>query len=391
MASIITQAISNAIVSPIVECVDVDGVVRRVNVEDVLERIDVNALVDRIDINRLLERIDWNHLLNDKIDVNTIVAKVDVNRMLMQTDMGSIVAHSTTGMATEVLDALRSQVIVLDLWIMKGVGWCTCRRRWNYLPPVYDRTAAALGNGNGENESEVPSGRVRKAMAVQERYCGILSKAIAMLIDVMFVTFSFACLAVLADQCWSILTGERQPSVDNGGVWAGGLYGLYWFLYFFLCTVLVSKTLGMNIVGLKIVVDRRSSSRVAARTEEDDDNVNVPFGRALLRTLLLPLTSVVMPLLGLIGIIRRDGRMLHDWVAGTGIIYKWDAHMAHFRSKSSNFKRRRLNGGSENNIRTPLLEGVDFGAEQREQDASPTEYATFRSNVRESSEYENVV
>jgi uncharacterized RDD family membrane protein YckC len=382
--NILTQAISTAIVSPIIECVDVDGVMRRVNVEEVLERIDMNALVDRIDINRILtERIDWNDLFQNHIDVNALVARVDLNEVLMRTDMGSIMKHSTTGMATEVLDALRSQVVVLDLWIGKGIKWCTCRR-FNRLPPAYvnaerpvgESNDSGLQSDNADDPEALPRGRMRKALAVQGCYCNIVSKAIAMLIDVTFLTMSFAILIIIVDRCWAVLTGEQkglEPFIGSGGKWAGAAYGVYWFLYFFLSVLLVGRTLGMGIVGLKVVVDQRSLSRA---TEHED---GVSFGRAFVRTLLLPFTSIAMPLLGVIGILRRDGRMLHDLVAGTGIVYKWDAHMAHLRERTDASKRMVATNPSESNLHTPLLRG-DSQSTLRQREAeneTPTAYATF--------------
>lgn len=99
------------------------------------------------------------------------------------------------------------------------------------------------------------------------------------------------------------------------------LYCVCWFLYFWLALLPTGQTIGMLIVGIKL---RNSSNGSDYFTN----------GQAALRTLVLPLTLTIMPPLGAIGYFRRDGRMLHDIVAGTGLVYAWDAQMAKARRKA---------------------------------------------------------
>ena len=85
-----------------------------------------------------------------------------------------------------------------------------------------------------------------------------------------------------------------------------------------------------------------------------------------------------MPPLGAVGLIRRDGRMLHDLVARTGIIYLWDAKLAKMRQKAMQLER------SESNMTTPDEEEVDeldnLMGEEVEDDTdgeAPQGYSTF--------------
>ena len=58
--------------------------------------------------------------------------------------------------------------------------------------------------------------------------------------------------------------------------------------------------------------------------------------QGLPRTALLPLSAMILPLLlVVVGLWRHDGRMLHDVVAGTALIYKWNTAMAKFRAYAS--------------------------------------------------------
>ncbi|MCJ7436824.1 MAG: hypothetical protein MUP97_03575 [Acidimicrobiia bacterium] len=90
-----------------------DGVLNLVDVDAVLEHIDVNKLLDRIDLDRLLDRIDIDQLVA-RVDVNAMVAKVDVEDLVQRTELGAIIADSTSGVAQRVLDSIRARAVSLD-------------------------------------------------------------------------------------------------------------------------------------------------------------------------------------------------------------------------------------------------------------------------------------
>ena len=90
-----------------------DGVLDLVDVDAMLDHVDINRLLERVDINRLLERIDVDALM-DRIDVNAIVGKVDVEELVQRTELGAIIADSTSGVAQRVLDSIRAQAVSLD-------------------------------------------------------------------------------------------------------------------------------------------------------------------------------------------------------------------------------------------------------------------------------------
>lgn len=98
-------------------------------------------------------------------------------------------------------------------------------------------------------------------------------------------------------------------------------YCIYWFLYFCLSPLLSGQTIGMAIVGIKLV--------------NADTGADISACRVLLRTALLPLTLQLLHLVR-IGTCRRDGRMLHDLVARTGLVYKWNARLTSMQSVPCN-------------------------------------------------------
>ena len=92
-----------------------------VDVNALVERVDINALLSRVDINALLRQVDVNALL-DRVDVNKVAERIDMDELVEHTDLGAIIARSSGGMASEALDAARSQAVGLDQFINRWVG-----------------------------------------------------------------------------------------------------------------------------------------------------------------------------------------------------------------------------------------------------------------------------
>ncbi|MGO9782775.1 MAG: hypothetical protein ACLPKE_26780 [Streptosporangiaceae bacterium] len=110
----------------------VELVVSAVNVNAVLDQVDLNAVLDQVDINQVLDRIDLNRLL-DRIDLNDLVQRIDVEALVKQTDFGAVIAASSSGVAGDVLDVVRSQAVGLDEFIARWMG--RLRRRPYTGPP----------------------------------------------------------------------------------------------------------------------------------------------------------------------------------------------------------------------------------------------------------------
>jgi len=300
------------VANPIVECIDVDGVVRK---------IDVNAVLDRVDINALLDRVDFDRHLN-KIDFNRVLARVDVNSVIARSDLGAIIAQSTTGVFGSVFDTLRTQLVLVDL-----VCFRIARFRWRIggptrLPPK--PIAPSEGGDEVREPPFYPRGRMAKAVAVQGRYTGFFSKAVAIFIDIGLVTLMFAVLMATIQLGLMLFQGstkeDAKQSVDRSNFWVIPFYCIIWWLWFFVGVSLVGQTVGMSIAGIKVVHAKK--------------NFELSACQAAIRTALLPISLTLMPFLGAVGFFRRDGRMFHDIVAGTGIVYRWDAKMAEIREKA---------------------------------------------------------
>ncbi len=140
LAEHIVPLIVDAIdIDAILEKVDVDKIVSKVDVDKIVDRVDVDKIVERVDIERIVERIDVQKII-ERVDVNAIVDEIDIDALVEQTELGSIIARSTTGVATEILDVIRSQGVGLDDFILRWGNRLVGRRRrlatWPDGPPL---------------------------------------------------------------------------------------------------------------------------------------------------------------------------------------------------------------------------------------------------------------
>lgn len=282
------------VVSPIVECLDVDGVARRIDVNDVAQRIDINELVSKIDVNALLE-------------------KVDINALIDRSDLAAIVAQSSSGVFAGVMDNLRFQIVRVDLFLLQIFQFGK-----QMLPPA---------PGMIDQHTPFPKKTTQKAIAVQLHYCGIFSKSIAIGTDaaLLFVVQALFTLLIEAalkrvNDLFLHLSFSKETTEQDEFLMASFLNAISSFCYFWIAIALTGQTIGMAFVGIRVV-----------NTNGDKD---VSFTRSALRTALLVVTFAMWPIAMLVGVARRDGRMPHDIVAHTGVIFKWNARMARLREKN---------------------------------------------------------
>ena len=122
-AEILAQAVAERAVELVVSALDVNALLDRVDLDAVLDRVDLDAVLDRIDLNGLLERVD----------LNSILQHVDVDALVEQTDLGAVIARSSSGVASDVLDVVRSQAVGVDEFLARWIG--RLRRRPYNGPP----------------------------------------------------------------------------------------------------------------------------------------------------------------------------------------------------------------------------------------------------------------
>jgi uncharacterized RDD family membrane protein YckC len=111
------------------------------------------------------------------------------------------------------------------------------------------------------------------------------------------------------------LTG-RDIAWNRGDIWVVIACGAWEFVYFAYCWAASGRTVGMALFGVRVV---------------RDDGSDASGRRAVVRTLALPLSFLFLGL-GFVGIVLGgQRRALHDVIAGTAVIYSWDARAARLR------------------------------------------------------------
>ena len=104
--------------------VDVNALLARVDVPVLLDQVDLNAVLARVDVNAVLDRVDIGAVL-DHVDINDVLGRIDMDTLVEQTDLGAVIARSSGGVASEALDAGRSQAVGLDQfidrWVQRGL------------------------------------------------------------------------------------------------------------------------------------------------------------------------------------------------------------------------------------------------------------------------------
>ncbi len=143
----LAQAVAERVVSIVMDAIDMDALLDRIDVDAVIARVDVDSVVSRVDVDHLIDRVDVEKII-ERVDVKKIVERIDIDAVMEQTELGSIIARSTTGVASEVLDLIRSQGVGLDDFVARWVNRIL-RRRPEDLPlgPAALVPSAAVTSG----------------------------------------------------------------------------------------------------------------------------------------------------------------------------------------------------------------------------------------------------
>jgi uncharacterized RDD family membrane protein YckC len=436
----LAQAVAERVVEVVVQALDLNEIISRIDVNRMLDEVDVNHVLERIDMDRLLDRVDVNGIvgradvdaivrrvdidaLMDRVDVNALIDRVDVDTLIAQTDLGGIIAKSTSGFASEALDTLRSQMVMIDQYADRVV-WRAERRKGerprtpSYAPhdgggpPVHavlphrrvaaDRTdppheppapagatvlpsdpaAPAAANSAGPTAppydpaappspadgTDLPRGPAVPAIANPPRalvtpgadplahddtaagghtsddrraqsgsaprargtrahgtrgtwtslhghYAGGASRLAAWIIDAAASTGAFTVALAAVSYAATVITGH-SVSYSRSNWIVATIYVLWLFAYFAYPWGLSGKSLGMAVLGIRVVAK---------------DGTHAGWRRAVVRTLALPLSFLLLGL-GLVPILlQKQNRALHDFIAGTAVVYAWDARAARIR------------------------------------------------------------
>ena len=150
---------------------------------------------------------------------------------------------------------------------------------------------------------------------LQGHYAGFASRFLAFVVDVAIITAVSVLILAAVNFVASIVTG-KSTNFDRHDIWVVIAYVAWAFIYFAYWWGLNGKTPGGGLFGVQVLTD---------------DGGDVSGRRAIGRALAFPL-SILILCLGFLGILLGDRRRaLHDVIAGTVVVYSWDARAARLR------------------------------------------------------------
>ena len=138
----------------------------------------------------------------------------------------------------------------------------------------------------------------------------------------------FAVGALLVQSAMRVVF-QSSFEVDEVGAPVVVAFALWSFLYTAGSLAATGRTIGKAILGVMVV-----------RT----DGAKVNVRRAALRTLMFPLSFMLLGIGFLMGLVRGDRRELHDLIADTGVIYAWDAGTAQLRERAAGTENDQISG-----------------------------------------------
>ncbi len=152
--------------------------------------------------------------------------------------------------------------------------------------------------------------------SLQGDYCGAVSRLAAFALDLVIGSLLFTLALAAVSFSVSIVTGHPTHFTREGSVVIAAISVVWLFLYFAYCWATTGKTPGMTLLGIRVV---------------RADGAHAERWRAVVRTLILPISValffVSLPLI----LLQRAHQAPHDLIAGTAVVYAWDARAAKWR------------------------------------------------------------
>jgi len=152
-------------------------------------------------------------------------------------------------------------------------------------------------------------------VSAQGQYAGSASRFAAYLIDLVASTILYSLALSLISYLWEIVTGS-PVSWHRGNIVVLIIYVAWQFLYFGFQWAGDGSTWGEALLGVQVV--RADGGRLHA-------------WQGWVRSLTFPLGFLTLGL-GFLGIlVQREHRAVYDLIAGTAVVYAWDARAARYR------------------------------------------------------------
>ena len=237
------QLLQHVDVDALISKLDVDGLIKRVDIDGLIQRVDVNGLVQQVDVDGLIKRVDVNGLVQQVdvdgliqgVDIDGLIGKVDVDAMIGRVDMPElmkraqidvIVSNASRGVLTRLLDALRRQLVGVDL-VLIGIVNRVFRRPREIL------TITGRHRHRSARRRHQPAGRLRHRRLHHRVQ---LQPARGARARSSFGLFS-----------------SREVTTNGGELWYGLGYLTFGFLYYWIGLSITGRSIGKGLIGLRVV------------------------------------------------------------------------------------------------------------------------------------------
>ncbi len=166
----------------------------------------------------------------------------------------------------------------------------------------------------------VPVPSTELTVGRQGHYAGAVSRLVAFAADVGASWGVYAVGVLLVNAALKLVTGHSY-SFGQDKILSFVTLAVWDFVYFAYQWAVSGKTLGMAILGLQVVT--REGGSISVR-------------QAAIRTIALGICLLTLGIAFLGIVFQRERRALNDFMAGTAVVYDWDARAARLRWMARN-------------------------------------------------------
>ena len=152
--------------------------------------------------------------------------------------------------------------------------------------------------------------------SLQGNYSGAVSRLAAFALDLVVSSLVFTLVLAAVNFSAGIVLGHPVHWTRSNSLVVAVISGVWLLVYFAYCWATTGKTPGMTLLGIRVV---------------RADGAHAEAWRAVVRTLILPISVALFWLSLPLILVQRAHRAPHDLIAGTAVVYAWDARAAKFR------------------------------------------------------------
>jgi uncharacterized RDD family membrane protein YckC len=152
-------------------------------------------------------------------------------------------------------------------------------------------------------------------VSYQSHYAGAVSRFAAYAVDIAVTTVAFELGLAGISYAVQIVTGH-QSHWNRANTVVAVIFVVWQFVYFAYSWAVGGRTPGMALMGIRVV-------------RADGTTLDPPH--AILRALVFPINILLLGIPFLLILVQNERRGVQDLIAGSAVIYSWDARAARLR------------------------------------------------------------